>query len=180
MPTARKYSSGPSFQVHVPVHPFGTDPSQTAKAWGQPLPIRQTFTFSWVNRGNGSGQISRMAGDITPATAAITCTLANVVPGQHVLRVGEYELRPAIDFLLGISDHTMAVNLAATIRALPGFTTAVPGANVVTIQTTTGHGNDTVIEVVEWSPASAFVLAATDMTGYMDHGAPAPTAPLIV
>lgn len=180
MPTARKYSSGPSFTMHVPVHPYGTDPSMSNKLQGQPAPLRQTFTFSWINKGNGSGQIGRMGGTITPATAEITCTQANVTPGTHVIRVGPYELRPAVDFAVGAGDNALADNLAAAISALPGFSAPNPAANVVVISTTSGHGDDTRIEVLEWGAASAFALTATDRAGYMDRGAPAPVAPLVV
>ena len=180
MPTARKYSSGKSFTMHAPVHPFGTDPSKSNMLLGQPAPLRQTFTFSWVRKGNGTAQVGRMGGTITPATATITCTQANVTPGTHVIRVGPYELRPAVDFAVGVSDNALADNLAAAISALPGFTAPNPAANVVVISTTTGHGNDTRIEVLEWGAASAFALATPDRAGYMNRGAPAPAAPLSV
>lgn len=175
-----KYHSGPSFRVHAPCHPFGTDPSKNNKALGQPTPIRQTYTFSWIKKDNGAGQIGRMGGGITGASATITCTQANVTPGTHVIRVGKYELRPAVDFAVGASDNALADNLAAAISNLPGFTAANPPANVVTVQTTSGHGDDTVIEVVEWGPASAFALGALDRDGFMDRGNPAPVAPLVV
>jgi hypothetical protein len=143
------------------------------------LPLRQTYTFSWITKDNGAGQNGRMAGAITPATASITCTQANVTPGAHVIRVGPFELRPAVDFAVGANDNALADNLAAAINALPGFSAPNPAANVVAISTTRGHGDDTRIEVVEWGAASAFALAATDRTGFMDRGSPAPAEPLI-
>ena len=179
MPTARKYSSGPSFTMHAPVHPHGTDPSLSNKLQGQPAPLRQTFAFSWVRAGNGAGQIGRMTGAPAGATALITCTQANVTPGTHVIRVGGYELRPAVDFAVGGSDNALADNLAAAISALPGFSAPNPAANVVTVSSTFGNGDDNRIEVREWGAASAFALTATDHTGYMNRGAPAPAAPLI-
>lgn len=174
-----QYSSGPSFTVHAPCHPFGTDPSKNSKLVGQPTPIRQTYTFSWIKKGNGAGQNGRMGGAITPAAATITCTFANVVPGEHEIRVGPYALRPAIDFAVGISDDTLADNLAAAINALPGFSCPNPAANAVVISTSRGHGNDTRLEVLEWGAASAFALTALARPGFMDRGAPAPVAPLI-
>lgn len=174
-----KYSSGPAFTAHAPCHPWGTDPSMTNKAQGQPAPTRQTFTFSWINKGNGSGQTGRMRGAITPATAEIAVVQANCVPGEHSIRVGPYELRPAVDFAVGAGDVALAANLAAAIDALPGFNGATDGVDTVTITTTTGHGNDTRMEVLEWGAASAFVLTATDRTGFMDRGAPGAGAPLI-
>jgi len=174
-----KYHSGPAFRIHVPVHPFGTDPSKTVKALGQPKPIRQTYTFSWVKKSNGAGQNGRMGGGITPATATITCTWANCVPGTHEIRVGPYALRPGVDFAVGVSDGTLADNLAAAINALPGFSCPNPAANALVISTTRGNGDDTRIEVLEWGAASAFALTATDRAGYMDRGAPAPGSPLI-
>jgi len=80
---------------------------------------------------------------------------------------------------VGGNDNALADNLATAISALPGFTAPNPAANVVTISTMRGHGDDTRIEVVEWGVASAFALTATDRPGYMDRGAPAPAAPLI-
>ena len=174
----RKYSSGPSFTIHTPCHPWGTDPSMSNKAQGQPAPTRQTYTFSWINKGNGSGQTGKMRGGIAPASAIITVVQANVTPGTHSIRVGPYELRPAVDFAVGANDIALAANLAAAISALPGFGAVSDGVDVVTIGTTSGHGNDTRIEVLEWGAASAFALT-TDRTGFMDRGAPAPGAPLI-
>ena len=179
MPTARKYSSGKSFTMHTPVHPHGTDPSLSNKLQGQPAPLRQTYEFTWINKGNGAGQNGRMGGTITGATAEITCTQANVTPGTHVIRIGPYELRPSVDFAVGANDNALADNLAAAISALPGFSAPNPVANVIAISTTRGNGNDTRIEVLEWGAASAFALTATDREGFMDRGAPAPTAPSI-
>ncbi len=120
-----------------------------------------------------------MAGGLDPASATITCTWANCVPGTHEIRVGPYALRPGVDFAVGISDDTLADNLAAAINALPGFSCANPAAAALVIRTTRGNGDDTRIEVVEWGVASAFALTATDRTGFMDRGSPAPVAPLI-
>lgn len=180
MPTARRYSSGKTFKVHAPVHPYGTDPSLSNKLQGQPTPLRQTYEFTWVRRGNGSGQNGRMGGALAAATASITCTQANVTPGTHIIRVGPYELRPSVDFAVGANNNALADNLAAAISALPGFSAPNPTANVVVISTTHGHGDDTRIEVLEWGAASAFALTATDRDGYMNRGAPAPIAPRIV
>lgn len=174
-----KYSSGPSFTVMAPCHPFGTDPSKTNKLLGQPAPTRQTVTFSWIRKGNGSAQMGRMSGAINPASAAITVTQANVTPGTHRIRVGSFELLPAVDFAVGANDIALAANLATAISALPGFSAESNGVDTVTITTTRGHGDDTRIEVLEFGAASAFALAATDRTGFMDRGAPAPGAPLI-
>ena len=178
-----KFSTGPAFRVHVPVHPFGTDPSQTVKANGQPAPIRQTSTFQWVNRGNGRGLVGRMQGDpanpIEAATATITCVFAQLVMGRHIIRVGKYELRPGIDFLAGASDNDLADNLAAAINALPGYLAPNPAAAAVLISTTAGHADDHRIEVVETAPGSAFVLTATARTGLMDRGLPDVDAPTL-
>jgi len=171
--------TGPSFTTHVPCHPGGTDPSQNVMAIGQPAPTRQTITKSWVRKGNGSGQIGRMAGAFADAAATITCTQANVTPGTHVIRVGQFELRPAVDFAVGLGDAALATNLAAAIDLLPGYNAPVPGAAVVTVNTTNGHGDDHRMEVIEWGAASAFALTALDRPGYMDRGAPAPVAPAL-
>lgn len=173
-----RYSSGKSFKAHVPVYPFGTDPSKNSKFLGQPLPLRQTYSFSWIKKGNGAGQMGRMAGAIAPATAELTCTQANVEPGKHIIRIGPYELRPAVDFVVGGNDNALAANLAAAISSLSGFTAAAVLA-VVTIETTTAHGDDTRLEVVEWSAVSAFALTTLNRPGYMDRGAPVPSVPLI-
>ena len=175
-----KFRSGPSFTAHVPCHPWGSDPSLSNKLQGQPAPTRQTFTFSWVNRGNGGGLVSLMQGAPAPATGAITCTQANVVPGSHVIRVGIFELRPGVDFAVGGSDNVLADNLAAAIDALPGFSAPNPAANVVAISTTSGHGDDNRLEVVEWGAASGFTLGALNQTNVMNRGTPAPGAPLVV
>ena len=174
-----KFTSGPGFLVHVPVHPRGTDPSRNDLAFNQPAPVRETKTFAWIFRGRhkGSGLIGRMAGAITPATADITCTQANVTPGNHVIRVGSFTLLPAVDFDVGASDNALADNLAAAIDALPGFSAPNPAANVVTVSTTAGHGDDVRIEILEPGAASAFALGALDREGFMDLGAPAPSPP---
>jgi len=179
---ADKFSSGPAFTTHVPVHPFGTDPSQTSKAKGQPAPIRETVTQSWVKRGNGSGLVGRMFNEgltTVAADAEIVVTQANVTPGTHIIKVGPYELRPAVDFVVGGNDIALAANLAAAIAALPGYTATSDGVDTVTIETTTGHGNQHRIEVVEWGAASAFALAATEITGFMDAGDPFPYPPVL-
>jgi len=173
------FHSGKSFRTLTPVYPYGTDPSLNNKALGQPLPKWRTCTSTWIQRDNGSGLVGRMAGAITPATAEITCTFGNLEVGKHLIRIGQYELRPALDFNPGFDDNSLATNLASAISALPGFISAAPPANVVTIETTSGHGNDTRMEVLEWSAASAFTLTPLDKLGYMNRGAPAPAAPLI-
>ena len=176
-----KFRSGPAFEVHVPVHPRGTDPSRNNKAFNQPTPIRETATQTWVNRGGGRGVVGQMgvAGlTFTTATATITCTQANVEVGKHVIRVGEYELLPGIDFLLGASDTELGDNLATAISALPGYS-ASAALGVVSIITTTDHGSDHRMEVVENSAASAFALTALDRTGFMDRGDPTVVAPTL-
>jgi len=176
---ADKFSSGPAFTSHVPCHPFGTDPSQTVKALGQPVPTRQTVTQSWVKRGNGSGLVARMAGATVPAQAEIVVTQANVTPGTHIIRVGTFELRPAVDFVVGANDIALAANLAAAITALSGYLAVSDGVDTVTFGSTSGHGDDHVTEVVEWGAASAFALTALNRPGFMNRGTPAPVAPLL-
>ena len=176
---ADKFRSGPAFTIHVPVHPFGTDPSQTVKALGQPAPIRQTETFSWVKRGLGHGLIARVRapGGVVAATADVAVVQANCVPGEHLIRVGAFELRPGVDFAVGANDIALAANLAAAILALPGFTAVSDGIDTVTISTTVAHGDEHRMEVVECGAASAFVLAATVKPGFMDQGDPSPYPP---
>lgn len=176
-----KFSSGAAFEMIVPVHPRGTDPSRNDKAFNQPSPIRETATQTWVRRNNGSGLVGRMAVgglNIDPASAEITCTQANVEVGRHILRVGDYELLPGVDFLVGASDTALASNLATAISALPGFS-ATSALGVVSVETTTGHGNLNRIEIVENSAASAFALGTLDTTGFMDRGDPTVTAPAL-
>lgn len=176
-----KFSSGAAFEMLVPVHPRGTDPSRNNKAFNQPAPIRKTVTQTWISRGNGSGVVGRMAVDgidIDPAEAEITCTQANVVPGKHVIRVGDYELRPSVDFAVGLSDNALASNLAAAISLLPGFTASAALA-VVTVQTTTNSGSDNRIEILENSTTSAFALGSLEKPGFMDRGDPTVTAPAL-
>lgn len=173
-------STGPSFTQHVPVHPFGTDPSQTVKAKGQPPVLRQAEEFQWVHRGNGSGFVGLMTADtgLIPATATITVVQANVTPGTHLIRIGDFELRPAVDFVVGANDIALAANLAAAITALPGYTGVTDGIDTVTVTTTTGYGDDHRIQVVEWGAASGFVVGALEVEGYLDRGDPEPEAPL--
>ena len=179
---AEKFRTGPSFTMHVPVHPFGTDPSQTSKAAGQPSPIRQTEEFQWITRGNGSGLVGLMTNAVgpgnPPATATITVVQANCNPGDHLIRLGEFELRPGVDFAVGANDIALAANLAAAVLALPGYTGVTDGIDTVTVTTNNGHGDDHVIEVVEWGAASAFTVGALEVDGYMDRGDPEPEAPL--
>jgi hypothetical protein len=176
---ADKFRSGPAFTMHVPVHPHATDPSQTVKAIGQPAPLRQTVTFSWVKRGLGHGLVARMnaPGGPVAATAAITVIQANCVPGEHLIRVGQYELRPGVDFAVGANDIALAANLAAAILALQGFSGVSDGIDTVTVTTTVAHSDEHRIEVVEWGAASAFALAATEKPGYMTQGDPSPYPP---
>lgn len=175
---ADQFRSTPAFLIHVPCHPFGTDPSQTVKAFGQPTPTRETATQTWIPRGRGRAFNGRLTGAATGATAQITCTLINVEPGRHRIRVGNVELRPGIDFALGASDADLATNLAAAINGLTGFVAPAPGANIVQITTSQGTASDIPISVVETSAVTAFVLGGAE-DGLMDAGAPAPTAPLI-
>jgi hypothetical protein len=176
-----KYSkgTGPAFAQHVPVHPHGTDPSQNIKAIGQPAVLRQTERFTWIRRGNGSGFNGRMNNATVPASAdaEIVVTQANAVPGTHLIRVGDFELRPGVDFAIGAGDAALAANLAAAILALPGYTGATDGVDTVTIGTTSGHGDQHRVEVIEWGAASAFALTATNLEGIMDVGDPTPAAP---
>ena len=167
--------------MHVPVYPFGTDPSQTVRAVGQPNPIRQTEEFQWITRGNGSGLVGLMTNVVavgTAAAATIVVVQANCVPGEHLIRVGKYELRPGVDFVVGANDIALAANLAAVILALPGYTAVSDGTDTVIAGTTTDHGSDHEIEVVEWGAASAFTLGVLNREGYMDRGDPTPKAPV--
>jgi len=179
---ADKYRTGPAFTSHVPCHPFGTDPSQRLKVRGQPAPIRETSRFQWISRGNGSGLVGRMLNVGTAPVAAaaiITCTQANVTPGTHIIRIGKYELRPAVDFAVGANDNALATNLAAAINALPGYAAASNLADCE-IATTTGHGDQHLNEIIEWGAASAFALTALGGNPiYMDQGDPHPGPPLI-
>jgi len=171
-------SGGPAFMMHVPCHPRGTDPSRNDKAFNQPSPIRETATQAWVKRGGGRGLNGQMVGAATGATAVITCTQANVEVGKHIVRVDEYDLSVGIDFAIGADDDALATNLAAAIDNLPALT-AVAALNVVTILTTSGNGDDVIMDVIEFSAASAFALTALDRAGFLDRGAPAPGAPTI-
>jgi len=178
---ADKFRTGPAFQVHVPMHPGGTDPSHNIKAIGQPLPIRESKEFQWITRGNGSGLVGRMDNDgltVLQATADITVVQANCTPGFHLIRVGEAELRPGVDFLVGANDIALAANLAGAITALPGYTGTSDGVDTVTVTTNSGHGDDHRIEVVEWGAASAFTLGALNNAGFMDRGDPHPDEPV--
>lgn len=181
---ADKFRTGPAFTIHVPVHPHGTDPSQTVKALGQPAPIRQRETFQWIRRGLGHGLVGKMGnGSPVPTTASATITVvhANCVPGTHLIRVGKYELRPAVDFSVGANDIDLSNNLAAAIAALPGYTAVGDGVDTVTITTTTAHGDDHLCQVVEWGAASAFTAAGLNSVGpYLDRGDPTAEAPEFV
>lgn len=173
-----RFRSGPSFQVHVPCHPHGTDPSRQNREAGQPNPVRQTVRFSWITRGNGRGLVGRMSSALTAATAEITCTQANVEPGNHFIRVGAHELLPAVDFEVGGDDNTLAANLAAALSLRPGLTASAVN-NVVTVETLFGHGDDVRMEILETGTASAFALSTLERDGFLDRGSPAPTAPEI-
>jgi hypothetical protein len=181
---ADKFKSGPAFTIHVPVHPHGTDPSQTVKAIGQPAPVRQRETFQWIKRGLGHGLVGKMGNGNplpAPATANIAVTWANCVPGTHLIRVGKYELRPAVDFAVGANDIDLSNNLAAAINALPGYAAVGDGVDTVTITTTTAHGDDHLVQVVEWGAASAFAVTTASTIGpYLDRGEPTAEAPEFV
>ena len=177
-----KFRTGPAFTSHVPCHPYGTDPSWNVKAIGQPAPIRQTSRFQWITRGNGSGVIGRMfneEGVPIEAEAVIAVTHANVTPGTHLIRIGKFELRPAIDFAVGGNDNALATNLAAAINALPGYSAQSNLADCEVL-TTSGHGDQHPNEVIEWGAASAFLLVALGgPPEYMDKGDPQVAPPLI-
>lgn len=175
---ADQFRATPTFLTHVPCHPHGTDPSRNNKAFNQPTPKRQTASMTWVYRGPGRAFNGRLAGAATGASAQITCTVANVEPGKQIIRVGDYELRPGVDFAVGVTDAALATNLAAAIDRLPGFDAPAPGANIVTVTTSQGTASDVRFEVIETSAASAFAVGALTREGLMNQGAPAPAAPL--
>lgn len=178
---AGKFRTGPAFTQLVPVHPSGTDPSHNHPT-ANPAVLRSTETFRWIERGNGSGLVGQMSQSVLPvgpvgATATITVVQANVTPGTHLIRVGKYELRPAVDFVVGANDIALAANLATAIDALPGYDAASDGIDTVTITTTADHGSDHLCEVVEWGAASAFTVGGLGDAPYMTRGIPQPEAP---
>jgi len=170
----------PAFTKLVPVHPYGTDPSAHNLSVGQPAPVRQTSRSAWVSSdlGTGKAQNATIDSSFTPAFAQITCTLANVEAGRHLIRLRGYELRPHLDFAVGVSDGDLATNLANAIRRIPGFT-ATALLNVVTVQTVSGHGDWVPFSVLELSAASAFSVGTLDVEGYMNRGGHGPGAPTL-
>lgn len=172
------YIGTPASTKLVPVHPYGTDPSAHNRSVGQPAPVRQTVRSAWVPSGQGKAQPAMISESFTPASAEITCTLANVEAGKHLIRIRGYELRPHLDFAVGGSDGDLATNLSGAIRRIPGFTAEVLG-NVVTVQTTSGHGDWVSFSVLELSAASAFTVGTLEVEGYMNRGGHGPIAPTL-
>lgn len=184
--TARiTFRAGRSFRSHVPVHPYGTDPSRNNLGFNQPAPMRQTMTGTWIHRNVGKSTYGRMAGAFAPATATITVIAANIeVNGRHRIEIGPYVLRPFLDFAVitggggptGDDNDDTANTLALTISALPGFTATarLDNSGTLDIERSLGVGDTVDLRVVESSAGSAFALSGDQM----DTGSPVVSAPL--
>ena len=138
MQPPEKYRPQPNFRVLCPTHPGGTDPSNDNPSANPPLK-RSTMDFGHWNA-QRSNKLGRMATDIGSQTATVTVQYKPgdqvINPGECLLRIGEFELRPWVDYT-PVTNNAIntAIAITAAINNLAGFTAVDDGAGVITIST---------------------------------------------
>jgi len=158
-----------AFTMLVPVYRGGSNPSRGVA--GNPDVKRQTMTMQHFPEIGGRGPETAVSSPKTPgiatrvghvayttspipvhATGTITVA-GNIFAGPTSVLLGQFLLTSGIEFAIGGTEALTAINLAAAIDALPGYSAPVPGAAIVTVTGPFGVlGNEVLFQADGASP----------------------------
>lgn len=94
-----------------------------------------------------------------------------------MLIVGEYQLRPWVDFTpVNGNDALTAAAIATAINALPGFEASVPVGATVVVTTNTQGANQVDFRLILYS-TFAYITGMSEFTPYLIPVTPSLTAP---
>ena len=118
MTTMKIRRGGRSFQMLVPVLPYGTDPTIPGLL-GSPFPIRETVTCGPMSL-DRKNLIARMNIGVNPITvqAAVFTVANNDFSSRAKILFGNHSLLSNVDFLPGAGVNATAANIAAAINRL--------------------------------------------------------------
>ena len=106
--------------------------------------------------------------------AKATFTVAdNDFSGGAEIVIGDFELVPDVDFTVGGTVNATAVNIAASISNLPGYSATAPGAGVVSVNGKKGPQG--FVEPFSVTPLGAIdnFSAVDPVLGFFTQGEPA-------
>lgn len=106
--------------------------------------------------------------------AKATFTIAdNDFTGGAVIVIGDFALVPGVDFVVGALVNDTAVNIAASISNLPGYSATAPGAGVVSVNGKKGPQG--FVEPFSVTPLGAIdnFSAVDPVLGFFTQGEPA-------
>ena len=161
---------------------YGSDPSHNNSVFQAPPRLREAITYQPINT-NWDGGVhanhvnGSFLGAIAPKTADVTVDDNDFSTGVALLILGDFELASNVDYAIGGSTTLTAVNIAAAITGLPGFSATNVGA-VITIEFSTGPASEVEFRVSHRGTVTNFT-PLDPTTGFMDNGAPAVSAPVL-
>jgi hypothetical protein len=175
---------GPAFTVTVGHFPHGSFPDHNQPVYQNPPPLRQAVTYQAIDTDGADGvQPRHVHGLLDGAKAVKTVQLTvddnDFSTGPVVITLGLYELVSGVDYAIGAAAANTAVNLAAAIDNLPGYTAPVPAGVVVDVSYDLAPADEVEFLVVHHGTIINFTPIVPD-DGFMANGAPAITAPALI
>ncbi len=179
-------SATPVFDMLVGINSRGTYPdSGSLGINNKDVAIRRRFQAQQIKGVVAGAVISTVPGakltTLDPAVSTATFTVAdNDFSDGAKIVVGDFVLEPVTDFVVGGTANDTAVNIAASISNLPGYTAAAPGAGVVNISGKKGPQG--MVEAFSVTPLGAVdnFTAVDPVLGFFTQGEPSVGPPGIV
>jgi hypothetical protein len=182
MAQKQRRAHGPAFTVLVGHHAYGSDPSHNNPIYQAPPVLRRAVTFQAIDT-NGNGAVHAthvnglLAGAKAPKTADFTVADNDFTTGPVILTLGKYTLTSMVDYAIAGSAALTAIEIAAAIDALPGFTASAVGV-IVSVLYGLAPADEVDFSVLHLGTIANFTLLTPD-SGVMGNGAPAITAPAL-
>jgi hypothetical protein len=176
---AKKVRAGKPITVIVGTLAAGSDPSRGEV--GNPVKTRSTFTYQNITAVGHSGWTGRgfnqriSAAAQAAATGSITIG-ALVATAQDTVLLGDYELIEGVHWAIAGSEALTAINIAAAISNLTGFSAEVNGGDDTQVDVA-GPVGPSKVELKLTTRSGNLTVSPTD--GYMSHGDPSISAPVI-
>ena len=166
-----KYYLTPPFKVLV------ANLSGQLDSKGNPIPTRQGFQLQTVVASNGNHINLSSDADPAPSTAVVTVSNNDFTTGEARLVIGDVTLVSGLDFVQAGSTALTAVNVAAAIDALTGFTAIAVGSDVNIEGPAGPFGGEITFRALYAGTITNFTLTPT--TGLFTIGAPTLNGPII-